>query len=226
MRCSVLLISLLLPSALAAQAVVCPNSRFTVENGAQYTEHVCEVVEAAARELSACNLPISRRVNITLLDELEENCVGLYHCSDDRIEVLHPDQLELQIPNSALFSALEPLEYFDSVVFHELVHAAFDEIPCPFQSCAATSEYLAYALQIRNLSDDARKRIGLDAVPEEQVSRQKFSAIMAFWVPDRFALDAWAHLMQRPDPCAYVGSIAAGNILFDTETPFILAPPD
>ena len=220
------LLFLFLPTALAAETVTCTDPRFTVSNAGEYAARVCEAAQDAARELDACNLPISRPIDIALLPEFEGNCVGLYHCGADRIEVLHPDQLESKVSDSAIFSALDTMEYFDSIVFHEMVHAAYDEVPCPYESCTATSEYLAYALQIRALDDATRARIGLADVPEERVSRQKFSAIMAFWVPDRFAIDAWSHLMQRPDPCAYVGSIAAGDILFDTETPFILAPPE
>lgn len=197
-----------------------------VENGGAYTERVCQIAASAIAELSTCSLPVTRPISISLSRELEELCVGLYHCGGDRIEVLHPDTLAEKVAESAVFSGLATMEYFDSIIFHEMVHAAFDEVPCPFERCTATSEYLAYALQIRNLDDDERRRIGLGEVPEEKVSSQKFSAIMVFWAPDRFAVNAWAHLMQRPDPCGYVARIAAGDVRFDTETPFILSPPE
>lgn len=217
---------LFLPTALAAQTMTCPDPRFSVTGDDTFTARVCDVAQKAADSLSACNLPITRPVEIEITRDIQDNCVGLYHCGKDRIEILHPETLSTQIDESALFSNLDTLEYFDSILFHELVHAAYDEVPCPFPSCTATSEYLAYALQIGALGDEARRRIDLGPVPEDPVSPQRFSAIMAFWAPDRFAVNAWAHLMQRPDPCAYVGRIVAGEILFDSETPLILSPPE
>ena len=224
MRTAILL--MLLPTALVADTLECPDNRFTVAGAGLYADRVCRVAGQAAETLAACHLPITREVRIEITREMEENCVGLYHCGKDRVEILHPEALEPLIADSALFSTLATFEYFDSIVFHERGHAAYDDVPCPFDSCTATSEYLAYALQIRALGEALRSRIGLYAVPDEKVSRDRFSAVMVLWAPDRYAVNAWTHLMQRPDPCGYVRGIAAGDILFDTETPFILSPPE
>lgn len=217
---------MMIPAAALSQPLACPEGQITLDAPSGYSDRICRVAEQAVRDLAACNLPLERPVTIRLTADLGGNCVGLYHCGEDLIEIVHPDELSKVIDQSALFSELAPLEYFDSILFHELVHAAYDAVPCPFPSCTATSEYLAYALQISALSDEAREKIELGPVPDAPVSRQKFSAIMAFWAPDRFALNAWAHLMQQPDPCAYVARIVAGDIIFDNATPLILSPPE
>lgn len=214
------------PCIANAGAFSCPEVDVTVEGGADLAPRICETADLALASLETCGLHITRPIVISVATELSENCVGHYICGSDRISVLHPDTLAQEIADSTLFSQLTVLEYFDSIVFHELVHAAYDEVPCPFPHCSATSEYLAYALQIRELSPDARTRIGFGEVPEEKVSGAFFSAIIAFWAPDVFARKAWTHLMQRPDPCAYVSDLAAGKIYFDTETPHIIAPPE
>jgi hypothetical protein len=210
-----------LPTIAVGDAEICPDGLISVENGGDYTARVCGAAERAVEELRACNLPLERPVTVTLSKDIEEACAGLYHCGADLIEVLHPESLGKRIGNSALFSELGVLEYFDSIVFHELVHAAFDDVPCPLAACPATSEYLAYGLQIRMLSPEARTKIGLATVPDKTVSRDAINAIMVFWAPDLFAVKAWTHLMQRPDPCAYVGLIASGAIRFDHEPPFL-----
>jgi hypothetical protein len=208
-----------LPAASTAQTLSCPDDRITVVDAGEYSDRICRVGAQAIDELAACNLPLDRPITITLSRTLDENCVGVYHCGEDTMELTHPDDLATMIAESALFSALDVLSYFDSILFHELVHAAADTIPCPYESCPATSEYLAYALQIRALSAEDREKIGLAEVSEDRISRDAINAIMVFWAPDRFAVKAWTHLMQREDPCAYVGLIAKGNIVFDFEHP-------
>ena len=213
------LILCLVPAALSAEPFLCPDDRFIVDNADVYADRICRVAAEAVDDLAACNLPLDRPITITLSRELEDNCVGTYHCSEDLIELSHPDVLAAIIDKSALFSALDVMTYFDSILYHELVHAAFDTVYCPFDACPATAEYLAYALQIRALSPEDRARIGLGEIPEERISREAINAIMVYWAPDRFALKAWTHLMQRPDPCAYVGLIGQGDIRFDFEHP-------
>ena len=208
-----------LPAALAAETLTCPDGRITVNEAGEYSDRICTVGSKALDELAACNLPLMHTVTVTITPSLEENCVGLYHCGEGLIELVHPEALRDMISDSALFSALDVMDYFDSVLFHELAHAAADAIPCPYESCPATSEYLAYALQIRALSPQNREKIGLGVIPEDRISRDAINAIMVFWAPDRFAAKAWSHLMQREDPCAYVGLIAKGNIVFDFEHP-------
>lgn len=38
--------------------------------------------------------------------------------------------------------------FFESVILHELAHAALDDMPCSFPSCIVGQEYIAYAMQI------------------------------------------------------------------------------
>ena len=209
----------LLPGLALGEPVTCPGGQITLTGESPYGNRICKVAEQAVEELASCNLPLFRPISVSLADELEDNCVGLYHCGEDRIELLRPERLSAIIDQSALFSQLGLMEYFDSILFHELAHAAADAIPCPNATCPATSEYLAYALQIRALSPENREKMGLGDVPETIVGRDAINAIMVFWAPDRFARAAWTHLMQRPDPCGYVGLIARGNIIFDVERP-------
>ncbi|RZW00317.1 MAG: hypothetical protein EX266_14060 [Rhodobacteraceae bacterium] len=226
MRPALVFTLILWPLCASSAEYSCPGVDVTVENGNGYSARICETVERAMSDLEVCNLRVTRPLVVSISDDVGDNCVGMYHCGSDRMEILHPAQLAGQIDDSALFSQLEVLEYFDSIVFHELVHAAYDEVACPFQNCTATSEYLAYALQIRALSSDARDRIGLGEIAREKVRAEAFSAIFAFWAPDKFAVKAWTHLMQRPDPCGYVADLAAGDLFFDSETPHIIDPPE
>ena len=209
----------LLPATLNADQLTCADETIQVVDAGEYSERMCSVASAAAEELRACNLTLDQNVTIRLSRNLGEVCVGLYHCGEGQIEISHPDVLAERIEDSSLFSALDVMTYFDSIIFHELVHAAFDSVPCPFAACPATSEYLAYGLQLRALSEEDREKMGLGTVPGEKVSRDAINAVMVYWAPDRFAVKAWSHLMQRPDTCDYVKLIADGAIRFDYEHP-------
>lgn len=226
MRPLLLALALVTPGALAAEPEICPGGQITVTDGGDYTARICTVAEAAIADLATCNLPLTKPVDIALARDLGAVCVGLYHCGQGQIEVTHPEDLAETKADDGLFSPLETMTFFDSIIYHELVHAAFDDVPCPFESCVATSEYLAYSLQIRSLSDADRSAIGIEAVPSDPVSRDSINAIFVFWAPDKFAIRAWTHLMQRPDACTYVGQIADGAIRFDHEPPFVMSPPD
>lgn len=226
MRLAPLLAALLIPSGLFASSELCPGGQITVVDGGDHTQRICTASEAAIRDIEACNLTLDQPLTIQVSPDLGDGCVGLYHCGKGLIEVLPPAILAEMKGEMSLFAPLDVMTYFDSILYHELVHAAFDNVPCPFEGCPATSEYLAYSMQLRSLSDEDRAAIGLGRVPSETVSRDAINAILVFWAPDRFAVRAWTHLMQRPDPCGYVGLIAEGAIRFDHEAPFVMAPPN
>ena len=106
------------------------------------------------------------------------------------------------------------------MIFHELAHAAYDGTPCPFgDTCRATMDYLAYSLQIRALDEATREKMGLHPVPQTPVSADEINAMILLLAPDRFAAKAYAHLMQQPDPCAFVAQVAAGKVFFDYAAP-------
>ena len=56
-------------------------------------------------------------------------------------------------------------------------------------------------------------------MPEKRIDHGEINAVYAAFAPDRFAVKAWTQLMQRPDPCGYVGDLAAGQLFFDFEHP-------
>ena len=80
-----------------AHALDCfADGRVTVTGGESTLErHVCDVVAAALPVLAACNLPLSAPLRIDVVDDLPGGCVGLYHCGEDRIEILTPSDPRL-----------------------------------------------------------------------------------------------------------------------------------
>lgn len=130
---------------------------------------------------------------------------------------MSPETLGQVRSDDSLFAPLSDDVCFASVITHELAHAAMDAVPCPFQACVATTEYVAYAMQLRSLPDMLRTEVIRDA--SQVVVRDEINPMIALMAPDIFARKAWLHFSQRPDPCGYVDWIMQGDIVFDHELP-------
>lgn len=207
-------------SAALPASLTCETVPITVETDSDdLAQRICRVAERAIAANTACNVPLTRPIEIATLESLSANCIGLYHCGEDRIEVLTPEAMTALRDRTGLFSALPDDIYYDSVIAHELVHAAYDAVPCPFDACIATSEYLSYALQIRSLPTDLRADLEAAADLNRRVARDELNMMFLFMAPNKFAAKAWTHFSQRPDPCAYAGQIMNGSIFFDFEHP-------
>lgn len=211
---------LLVGTSVARADVLCPGTGVSVSGAGPATEaRVCAIVEEAAPGLAACGLPLETPLSLTLVDDLPQGCLGLYHCGESRIEILSPDRLAQRRRPGSLFATLPVDSYFDSIVVHELTHAAHDALPCPSGVCLATSEYLAYNMQIMSLAPEDRARVEAAIDMGERVSHDEISAMVLFFSPDAFASRAWAHLNQRGDPCAYLRHVAKGDFTFDRPGP-------
>jgi hypothetical protein len=158
---------------------------------------------------------LNSEVQITLSKDLGEGCLGLFHCGKNKIEILHPDQLAAMKQSSDLFAPLNTLTLFDSLVVHEMSHAAMAQVDCPFASCLGTHEYVAYAMQIWSLSPQDRTITDAITLANTPVTDTEISAIYALMAPERFAVKAYTHLMQRDDACGYLQEIAQGRVRFD-----------
>ena len=205
-----------------AQSTLCPDSRFEVlSDDAALTQQVCSIAQQAAEQLVACNIQISdsRHVRIEVMTEMPEACLGLYHCGKDIIQIPTPDTMQSMRKADSSLSHVSRQRFFRSILTHELAHAAFDEQPCPFESCITASEYIAYTMQIMSLpdADIAILEAGLDM--DKKVSRDSLNPVTLYMNPDIFLSWAWIHLQQRPDPCAYIGDVMAGRIRMDYERP-------
>lgn len=212
-----ILISMAIPAG--AETVSCSRSNFTVDaHDAAIAEMTCEAAEHATMLLERCNLPsLSGPVHIEVVDELQPGCVGLYHCGEDWVEVLAPNSIEAKRDPDGAFGFLSTDEYFRSVVVHELAHAAFDGVPCPFASCVTGNEYVAYNMQVMSLTPRSQTRFAEVAGLDRHISRDELSPAILFMAPDLFAQKAWTHLSQRDDPCGFIGQITDGTVLLDRE---------
>ena len=197
----------------------CPGTGITVDAARpELAARVCAVAAETAERLARCGMPLGGPVEIRVVGALPGQCRGLYHCGERRIELLAPDALAAARHPDSPFAAIPTPAYFESLVAHELAHAAHDGVPCPFGSCEVTGEYVAYTTQIAALPDAARAAF-LAAAGGKPARRADLSLVLLKLAPGRFAATAARHLAARPDPCAYLAAIGRGEIVLDRERP-------
>lgn len=210
-----------MPGATALRAqTVCPDVDASVETDSpELAARVCAVVEEETESLAQCNLVVPLPLTIEVQPSLEQGCLGLYHCDTSLIELLDPASFAEAISDQGPFAAIPVEGYYDSIVAHELAHAAYDERNCPLESCLVNQEFIAYAMQVRSLSPEDRALFEAASPINPDEALSYLSEVMHAMAPQRFATTAWWHFARQQDPCGYVGSIVAGDVLLDRERP-------
>src|SRR6056297_365169 len=127
-----------------AEVLSCEGLPLTVSASDAALAH--QTCQAAARTLpliGKCGVVLSQpqEIEITEIIPGSPSCMGVYHCGEDRIEILSPRAIDRFRRDEGAFSAVPTRIYFESILVHELTHAAYDAVPCPFSDCLVTSEY-------------------------------------------------------------------------------------
>ena len=204
-----------------AEPLQCADPLFRVEaETPELAAQTCDSAAEGRRELLSCGITLEAPIEISVVDAIEgalTPCLGVYHCGEDRIVLLSPKSMASARLADSAFAGVSDPAFWDSVLVHELTHAAYDKVNCPFSSCVASSEYAAYAMQVRSLPPDEQARFGKEVTLKSKPSSAGFSAMIYFMAPDRFAKSAWLHFQSRPDPCGYLSLIMNGDIFFDME---------
>lgn len=208
-------------SSVFAEVTVCDGGDVPVSvnsKDSNITMLICEAVTEAQRVFEQCNVPaLADPLRIDLVEDIPKQCVALYHCGEDYIKVLSPALMQSKRLAEGAFTFLPIEQYFQSVIVHEITHAAFDAVPCPISSCVVGAEYVAYAMQVKFLSPEDRQRFVDLAGLDRKISRDELSALILYMAPHLFAQKAWTHLSQRENPCGYIGQITDGTVLLDFE---------
>ncbi|WP_371054655.1 DUF6639 family protein [Rhodosalinus sp. K401] len=206
---------LLAPAPLAGGTIICPSGAFTVASpDATLNEHICRVAEAGAEQLEACGLPIRAPLVILAVPEIahgDVSCLGAYDCDRLELRLVTPAALDAALAPDSVLRDIPREALFDSLVVHELAHAALAQQPCAAPPCLAEHEYVAYTMQMQALAPEHRAIVtgaarGLDRVTEERLN--EFIAVAA---PDTFAAWAWTHFSRPENGCGFVARLISGE---------------
>lgn len=220
-RLWVSLIATLVAWPVGAETVQCSGAPIEVTGASPgLISRTCATATRTEALLKRCGLPaLDGPIEILIVDDAGPDCIAVYHCGEDRIEILAPQEIERQWDPLGAFGFLPIEAYFHSVLVHELSHAIYDRVPCRFETCIATGEYLAYALQVLSLEPQERLDFEARSAIERPISEEELNAFLLYVAPNRFAQKAWAHLMQQDDACAFLGQLARGEVYFDQDEP-------
>lgn len=204
-----------------AEDVSCDNPLISVTGGdPEINQRTCEAVRHAERLFQRCNVPAFQKpIQISIVEEIEPYCVAQFHCDDNSIEILEPSAMDEQRDSEGAFGFLPINAYYRSIVVHELAHAAYQIVPCPYQTCVATSEYVAYAMQVMSLGSRNRLKFESAAGIDRHISDDELNAVILYMSPDLFTRKVWTHLSQSGDSCAYIGKITGGTVFLDRDEP-------
>jgi hypothetical protein len=208
-----------LTSAAVSQTLQCTGTKVAVT--AQSKDHAalaCDAAITAKALFAECAVPaLSDPAHIKVLEVMPAGCFGLFHCETRLIEALSPDALHYQRPLGSIFSHVPTNAYFQSIIVHELTHAATDGMPCPFDSCLVGREYISYLMQMKSLDRATREKIELSIDMDAPVSFDGFHPFILMMAPDVFSQRVWAHHHQQDDPCGFVDALVRGEIFRDFE---------
>jgi len=203
------------PAVGAAEPKTCAATTVSVEAVSEMlVQQVCETVRHTRLMLGACHLSLPRNILVVVSDELSgpsQRCIGIYERAQSRISVLSPKGLHSVVDPLSAFADIEEQIFFESVLVHELTHAAFEYTASGLASCANNHEYVAYAMQMLSLPAHERQKIVATydiASPIDPLLLNSFIAAMA---PDRFAAIVWQHYSERGNGCSFIRELVSGE---------------
>lgn len=192
-----------------------PNISVTSKNP-EHTAWVCSAAQDASALFTACNIPpIAHPVHIKVVDDIIADCLGLYHCGDNSIDVLSPTIMQARGEPDGIFSYLDTPAYFQSVVVHELSHAAAADMPCPFDICRVGAEYVAYSMQIMSLDEAARRLFEQSTNMDQPIAKDELNPLVLLMASDLFAQRVWTHFSAQKAPCEFLGQLISGEVFLD-----------
>lgn len=195
--------------------MTCPDGAFSISAEPDLATQMCVIAADARDSLSTCGIDLDRPLLIEMVENLPTGCIGEYHCGQDRITLLSPQAVSGELNDDHPLRQIDVETYLASVLVHELVHAALESMPCPFTSCVASQEYVAYAMQMHSLPEDARSTVLTRPELDRTITDDEINPIILQMAPDLFMQKAWLHFSQQEDPCGFIRQIAAGAFLFD-----------
>ncbi|WP_218588614.1 DUF6639 family protein [Marivita hallyeonensis] len=204
------------PAGAVAETRLCTNGLITVQSDTPtHLGAMCSASDRALSLMDECGLRKPAPVTISVSDLDPPTCLGLFHCGEATIEVLSPDMIEARRSETGVYSDIPADRLFESVIVHELGHAAMDQTPCPYGNCVATSEYFAYTFQLLDLSEEDRATVVPQAEQPVDVKRDQINSMLLFMAPDVFVRNVWGHVSSRGDICTQLRGVQDGIIVFD-----------
>lgn len=204
-----------LPVLAHADSVVCEGADVSVTASEDLlAQSVCDTVQRTITLLEQCGLQLSEPIDISILDDLPkfgDNCFGYYECDGNHISLRSPVSIANVSAQSVLYTGLDPIVILNSLVAHEVAHAAFAQSTGEDAAFLANHEYVAYAVQMWSLPPLVRDEIVASFGQDEPVEPIRLNELVAVMAPEKFAALAWQHFNEPGHGCDFVQDLATGR---------------
>ena len=198
-----------------AHMVTCDLTNFTVEaETTAEAQAVCQLVSDALPQLQDCHMPVKLPVKIRVSDELRgvgPRCLGYYQCESSEIYVRSAEGMVQSIDPEGAYRQIETDVFFESIVVHEIAHALFQQNACVSAACADNHEYVAHAMQMAWLPEEARALIVQEYPQDPPIDPMLLNGFIAAMAPDRYAALVWQHFSEPENGCNFVQRLLIGE---------------
>lgn len=180
---------------------------------------ICAGAQQALDLLARCAITAHGAIYIRIQSEVRHPLAGLifgYYDIKERHVVLTDLASLPALMEDTPYSGLPPVDFYKSLVVHEVVHSVMHQNLGERTQSQAAYEYPAYALQIASLPAQARAQF-MKVFDEEHIARDvPFSDTILAFAPYFFAARAYTHFTASPEGCASIRSAMSGESLDGT----------
>jgi hypothetical protein len=175
---------------------------------------ICRAAEAGLAQLRRCGLGLDAPVRIEVAASLENphpGCLGRFDCATGVIQLLSPAAVQAELTATSVLASIDSDALYDSLVAHELAHAAFYQASALQTPSIAAQEYVAYAIQLGVLTKADRDRFlarAGEAAPEDLT---ELSPVILGLSPDGFAARVWLHFANPGNGCGFLAKLVDGR---------------
>jgi uncharacterized protein DUF6639 len=177
----------------------------------------CEAAAHALRLLGRCNVSPQRPLLIELSNDVRRPFGGpIFGMFDPRQEKVLITQYEnaASLMNGTPFGQLPEVEFYKSIIVHELIHSVMHQNYKKRPVSHAAYEYAAYALQIESLPSDVRDKFLQTINVGADTNAFMFTDSILSFDPFFFAARAYQHFRGSADGCAQLHALLEGEVPF------------
>ncbi len=153
------------PAAASARAQErCPEVAVDVEGASSDQRRLaCSAARRALGRLGQCDIVLQRPLRIQMLDEVRHPrhgglIFGFFDTAREVVLVAKDDRIP-DLVRDTPYGVLQPLEFYKSVIVHEVVHGVMHQNLRRRPTSNASYEYPAYAIQLESLPSDERQKL-------------------------------------------------------------------
>ncbi|MEO1205487.1 MAG: DUF6639 family protein [Pseudomonadota bacterium] len=202
--------------------VSCADDRVQVSNASRVeADLVCSAAARTIAFFATCKLVVPPAIRVDVVDEPPKVCgvdaFGRFDAERNAIEVMNQAGCAKAAGKNKAYASLPPLEFYKSIVTHEVAHRVFRFNLKGDTLSQAAHEYVAYSAQISLMHVDVRDLFlgPIRRIPPSDLG--PFVNVTLLMAPEWFGAKAYDHFSTAENGCHLLRGIADGRVRFPSE---------